>query len=47
MPSFTPPVLKGLLKKPGRHPDGQAKGLYFRVVGDGKPTGSTGSASPA
>lgn len=36
MPSFTPPVLKGLLKKPGRHPDGQAKGLYFRVVGDGK-----------
>lgn len=36
MASFTPPVLKGLLKKPGRHPDGQAKGLYFRVVGDGK-----------
>jgi integrase len=36
MASFTPPVLRGLLKKPGRHPDGQAKGLYFRAVGDGK-----------
>ena len=36
MANFTPPVLRGLLKKPGRHPDGQAKGLYFRAVGDGK-----------
>lgn len=36
MPKFTPPVLRGLLKKPGRHPDGEAKGLYFRAVGDGK-----------
>jgi integrase len=36
MPKFTPPVLKGLLKKPGRHPDVEAKGLYFRTVGDGK-----------
>ena len=36
MTNFTPPVLRGLLKKPGRHPDGQAKGLYFRAVGDGK-----------
>jgi hypothetical protein len=36
MASFTPPVLRGLLMKPGRHPDGQAKGLYFRAVGDGK-----------
>ena len=31
-----PPVLRSLIKKPGRHPDGQAKGLYFRAVGDGK-----------
>ena len=36
MTKFTPPVLRGLLKKPGRHPDGEAKGLYFRAVGDGK-----------
>ena len=36
MANFTPPVLKGLLKKPGRHPDAQSKGLYFRTVGDDK-----------
>ena len=36
MTKFTPPVLRGLIKKPGRHPDGEAKGLYFRAVGDGK-----------
>ena len=36
MAKFTPPVLRGLIKKPGRHPDEQAKGLYFRAVGDGK-----------
>ena len=31
---LTPTGLKGLLKKPGRHADGQ--GLYFRSVGDAK-----------
>ena len=36
MAKFTPPVLRGLLKKPGRHPDEEAKGPYFRAVGDGK-----------
>jgi integrase len=36
MAKFRPPVLRGLLKKPGRHPDEQAKGLYFRAVGDSK-----------
>ena len=36
MTNFMPPVLRSLIKKPGRHPDGQAKGLYFRAVGDGK-----------
>ena len=32
-------ALKGLIKKPGRHGDGA--GLYFRVVGTARPTGST------
>ena len=34
MTKLTPTALKGLLKKPGRHSDGQ--GLYFRAVGDAK-----------
>jgi integrase len=36
MAKLTPPVLRGLLKKPGRHPDAESKGLYFRSVGEGK-----------
>ena len=34
--AMTPLVLRALLKKPGRHRDRQAKGLYFRTVGDNK-----------
>ena len=34
MKKLTPTALKGLLKKTGRHSDGQ--GLYFRAVGDAK-----------
>jgi integrase len=34
MTKLTPPGLRTLLKKPGRHSDGQ--GLFFRVVGDAK-----------
>ena len=36
MATMTPLVLRGLLKKPGRHPVENEKGLYFRAVGDGK-----------
>ncbi len=34
MTKLTPPSLRTLLKKPGRHSDGQ--GLFFRVLGDAK-----------
>jgi integrase len=34
MTKLTPPVLRRLIKKPGRHADGQ--GLYFRATGDSK-----------
>ena len=34
MKKLTPTALKGLLKKTGRHSDGQ--GLYFRAVRDAK-----------
>jgi integrase len=34
MTTLTPPSLRTLLKKPGRHSDGQ--GLFFRVLGDAK-----------
>ena len=34
MQKLSPPALKALIRKPGRHSDGQ--GLYFRVLGDAK-----------
>jgi integrase len=34
MPKLTPPSLRTLIKKTGRHSDGQ--GLFFRVLGDAK-----------
>ena len=34
MTKLTPPSLRTLLKKPGRHSDGQ--GLFFRILGDAK-----------
>ena len=34
MPKLTPPALRTLLKKPGRHSGGQ--GLFFRVLGDNR-----------
>jgi hypothetical protein len=41
MTKLTPPSLRTLLKKPGRHSDGQ--GLFFRVLGTRKLTGFTDS----
>jgi hypothetical protein len=34
MPKLTQLALRGLIKKPGRHSDGE--GLYFRVIGERK-----------